>query len=198
MCIILFEELEVVRVGKGLGICPLSPHSAFSALKCAGKNMGVLLLSRFSCVWLFVMLWSAAHQAPLSWVSPGKNIGVGCHALLRGSSQPRDQTRVSHVYCTGSGFLTTRAIREAPLGKTCISQRVQAVQFSMPWRPVTICPDIRIIYLVVNITRRQLPYPTFDSLTNVCPASKLWSCCIYLNWLPFYIFLPALFDAREM
>ena len=28
------------------------------------------------------------------WVSPGKNTGVGCHALLRGSSQPRDQTRV--------------------------------------------------------------------------------------------------------
>ena len=25
-----------------------------------------------------------AHQAPLSWDSPGKNIGVGCHALLQG------------------------------------------------------------------------------------------------------------------
>ena len=27
--------------------------------------------------------------------SPGRNIGVGCHALLQGSSQPRDQTQVS-------------------------------------------------------------------------------------------------------
>ena len=25
-----------------------------------------------------------AHQAPLSWDSPGKNTGVGCHALLQG------------------------------------------------------------------------------------------------------------------
>ena len=29
--------------------------------------------------------------------SPGKNIGVGCHALLQGSSQPRDQTQVSFI-----------------------------------------------------------------------------------------------------
>ena len=28
--------------------------------------------------------WTVAHQAPLSWDSPGKNIGVGCHALLQG------------------------------------------------------------------------------------------------------------------
>ena len=29
--------------------------------------------------------------------SPGKNTGVGCHALLSGSSQPRDSTQVSHI-----------------------------------------------------------------------------------------------------
>ena len=29
------------------------------------------------------------------WNSPGKNTGVGCHALLQGSSQPRDWTQVS-------------------------------------------------------------------------------------------------------
>ena len=45
--------------------------------------------SPFSCVWPFLTLWTAAHQAPLSmgfcpWDSPGKNIGVGCRALLPG------------------------------------------------------------------------------------------------------------------
>ena len=35
--------------------------------------------------------------------SPGKNAGVGCHALLRGSSQPRDQTHVSRI---AGGFFT--------------------------------------------------------------------------------------------
>ena len=30
-----------------------------------------------------VTLWIVACQAPLSWDSPGKNIGVGCHFLLQ-------------------------------------------------------------------------------------------------------------------
>ena len=42
--------------------------------------------------------------------SPDKNTQVGCHALLRGSSQSRDQTWVSHI--TGGSF-TIRATREA-------------------------------------------------------------------------------------
>ena len=29
--------------------------------------------------------WAAAHPAPLSWNSPGKNPGVGSHSLLQGS-----------------------------------------------------------------------------------------------------------------
>ena len=36
------------------------------------------MLSCFSPVWLFVTLWTVACQAP-----PGKNTGVGCHALLQ-------------------------------------------------------------------------------------------------------------------
>ena len=40
----------------------------------------LLLLSRFSCIRLFVTLWTIAHQAP----SLGKNTGVGCHAILQG------------------------------------------------------------------------------------------------------------------
>ena len=43
------------------------------------------VLSCFSCVQLFVTLWTVAHQAPLSMDSPGKNTGVGCHALLQGN-----------------------------------------------------------------------------------------------------------------
>ena len=35
-----------------------------------------------SRVQLFVAPWTAAHQA--AWDSPGKNTGVGCHALLQG------------------------------------------------------------------------------------------------------------------
>ena len=42
------------------------------------------MLSRFSQVRLFEILWTLAHQALLSMDSPGKNTGVGCHALLQG------------------------------------------------------------------------------------------------------------------
>ena len=42
------------------------------------------MLNCFSCVRLFVTLWTVTYQALCSWASPGKNTGVGCHALLRG------------------------------------------------------------------------------------------------------------------
>ena len=39
-----------------------------------------------SRVQLFVTTWTVAHQAPLSMGdSPGKNTGVGCHALSQGT-----------------------------------------------------------------------------------------------------------------
>ena len=41
----------------------------------------VCVPSRFSRVRLFATLWTIAHQAPLV---PGKDTGVGCHALLQG------------------------------------------------------------------------------------------------------------------
>ena len=43
----------------------------------------LLLLSRFSHVWLCATPQTAAHQAPCPWDSPGKNTGVGCHFLLQ-------------------------------------------------------------------------------------------------------------------
>ena len=43
----------------------------------------LLLLSRFSHVRLCTTPETAAHQGPCPWVSPGKNLGVGCHFLLQ-------------------------------------------------------------------------------------------------------------------
>ena len=43
----------------------------------------LLLLSRFSCVRLCAIPETAAHQAPPSRDSPGKNTGVACHFLLQ-------------------------------------------------------------------------------------------------------------------
>ena len=41
------------------------------------------MLNRSSHVWLFVTLWTVAHQALLSMDSPGKNTGASCHDLLQ-------------------------------------------------------------------------------------------------------------------
>ena len=41
------------------------------------------MLSGFSCAQIFVTLRTIAHQVPLG-ESPGKNTGMGCHALLQG------------------------------------------------------------------------------------------------------------------
>ena len=60
------------------------------------------MLSHFNRVWVFVILWTIAHQAPLS-LGFSKNTAVGCHALLQ-RKMPRDQTQVS---CIAGGFFTT-------------------------------------------------------------------------------------------
>ena len=57
-------------------------------------HVSVCLISR---VQLFVTSWTVTCQALLSKHSPGKNIGEGCHFLLRGSSQPRYQTHISCI-----------------------------------------------------------------------------------------------------
>ena len=44
---------------------------------------------------------------PFLWNFPGKNIGVGCHAPFRGSSQPRDWTRISYVPALAGRFFTS-------------------------------------------------------------------------------------------
>ena len=47
-------------------------------------NVSACMLSCFSHVQLFATLWTAAHQAPLSWDLPGKSTGVGLPSLPPG------------------------------------------------------------------------------------------------------------------
>ena len=60
------------------------------------------MLSHFQ---LFVTLWIITRRLLCPQDSLGKNTGVGCHALLQGSSQPRDPTCISHTSCIGSQVL---------------------------------------------------------------------------------------------
>ena len=51
-----------------------------------------VLVNCFSCVPLFVTLWTVDCQAPLSRDYPDKNTTVGCHALLQGIFLTKDRT----------------------------------------------------------------------------------------------------------
>ena len=65
------------------------------------------MVKSLSHVQLSATPWTTPRQAPLSMESPGKNTGVGCHALLQGSSRPR----VSHI---SGRFFSGWATQEAP------------------------------------------------------------------------------------
>ena len=64
------------------------------------------LLSRFSRVRLCATPYTAAHQAPRPWDSPGKNTGVGCHFL----------------------FQCMKAKSQSEVAQSCLTQRPHGLQ----------------------------------------------------------------------
>ena len=75
----------------------------------------VCVFSHFSRVRFFATPWTVAHQTPLSLDFPGKNTGVGCHALLQGNlpNSGIEPMSLESPALTG-GFFSTSAIWEAP------------------------------------------------------------------------------------
>ena len=63
-----------------------------------------------SCLTLWNPMDSSPPGSSVQGDSPGKNTGVGCHALLQGISQFKDRTQVSLI---AGGFFTVWATREA-------------------------------------------------------------------------------------
>ena len=64
----------------------------------------------FSHVWLFATPWAVARPAPLSMGFPGKNTGVGCHALLQGDLSDQG---IESISCNGRQIVYCWATREA-------------------------------------------------------------------------------------
>ena len=83
------------------------------------------MLSRFSSVQLFAILWTIACQAPLSTGFSSKDIGVGCHALLQGNlPDPRMEPMSFMSPALVGGLFTTSATRKAPLQQNLSADRV--------------------------------------------------------------------------
>ena len=75
-----------------------------------GNSFFMLCLVAQSCPTLCNPMVCSPPGSSVQGDSAGKNTGVGCHALLQRSSQPRDRTQVS---CIAGGFFTVWATREA-------------------------------------------------------------------------------------
>ena len=69
-----------------------------------------MLLSHFSHVRLCATPWTAAHQAPRPWDSPGKIAGVGCHFLLQ-CVKVKSENEVAQSCLTLSESEPTRLLR---------------------------------------------------------------------------------------
>ena len=63
---------------------------------CGDGDTGVCVCT-LSHVWLFVTLWTIAHQAPLSMGFLGKKEERMAISFARGSSRPRDENCVSWI-----------------------------------------------------------------------------------------------------
>ena len=73
------------------------------------------MLRHFSCVWLFVTLWTIACQAPLSMGISGQKYwsGLECHALLQGIFPNPGMEPVSLMSSAlAGGFFTSSATWE--------------------------------------------------------------------------------------
>ena len=71
-------------------------RAGWEQLSCSLSMHAVSFLAQ-SCPTLCDPMDCSPPGSPVHGDSPGKHTGVGCHALLRGSSPPRDWTKVSRI-----------------------------------------------------------------------------------------------------
>ena len=106
-------QLLLVSKSSWLAFNSYSPGANAYFLEKAGKLFSLvpgLLNTRGNCVRLFATAWTVACHAPLSmefsrpegWSAiSSRGFAIPCHFLPRGSSWPRDQTRVCCISYIG-------------------------------------------------------------------------------------------------
>jgi len=89
------------------------------------------------------MLSHSVVSDPLDCNPPGSSVhGIFQARILewfaisfhRGSSQPRDRTRVSCVSCIAGGFLTRWAIRDSPIGRVKVINKQYTCNARQWWK----------------------------------------------------------------
>jgi len=86
------------------------------------------------------------HGLYSPWNSPGQNIRLGSHSFSRGSSQPRDQTQISHI---AGRFFTSWATRDAHIYAYIYTQVYACI-----YTNICVC-----VYMCIYICVRVCVYP---------------------------------------
>ena len=116
------------------------------------------------------------------WDSPGRDTGVGCHALLQGSSRQQDETHVSGVPCTGRRILHTE-----PSGKPCwvCSGPAQALEWCCCWLQMSCAGACSFTSLCLGSSpvsgsknTSLLLLPAFFLCLLTVMIMKIWQLCL--------------------
>ena len=158
------------------------------------------LCDHMDCSPLGSSVCGTSHARILEWVAI---------SFSRGSSQPRDQTCISCVFCIAGRFFTCWAIREAQP----VITKLLGVSFDlgMPWEDYWSAKDTRheprmfgklwptVWYksqldkerrlFYYNLTRKAVPAPHFHFFSTL-HALHMWDWCPW--WLSFPSCLPSL------
>ena len=120
----------------------------------------------FSCVQLFSTTWSIQPTRLFCpWDSPGKNTGVGCHALLQGIFPTQGLN--PRLFCISRWVLY---LPVAPPGKPCFSQR-----FAFDLRSFSLSP-----YCPFQCNRDSIyPYHHTDGRTE--SESSRWFLVLHVE-----------------
>ena len=146
------------------------------------------MFSCFSCVRMFVTLWTVAHQAPLSMGFSRQEYWSGFPCLFsRRSFQSRDRTNVSCISCIAGRFLTTEAFGKTgcrmgfssvtqPCSTLCNPMDCSTPGFPAPQQLLELTPTL--IHWVGDAIQPSHPHPLF-----ILPAFNLAQHQGFFQWV---------------
>ena len=142
-------------------------HTSWKTVRCLRvlkrTHYRVCVLIRFSPVWLWPYGLQLTRLLCLR-DSPGRTTGVGCHALLRESSWPRDRTHVSYVFYLDRWVLTTSTTWEAKIGFNEVKSLSRVRLFTTSWTVPYHAPPS------MEFSRQEywngLPFPSSEDLPD--------------------------------
>ena len=112
--------------------------------------------------------------------SPGKNVGVGCHALLQGSFQPRDQIQVSRIADWFFTIWATGKPKSTGVGSLSLLQRIiltqELNQLRYPGSPsicIQKCNTFKIIFIFIYLNFKWMLY-TWKWKVKVTWLNRVW------------------------